>query len=116
MIQIDGMRTQGGTNSREHWRVRDRRVRAERSLVAWSLRNEIGPALPCVVTLTRCAPSNGLDDDNLASALKSVRDEVAKWLGVDDRHRDIVRYEYEQRRGPWSVCIAWRPMDAKEPE
>jgi hypothetical protein len=106
VIEIANMRTQGGMNSREHWRARDRRVRAERSMVAWCLRNEIAPALPCVVTLTRCAPSNGLDDDNLAGALKSVRDEVAKWLGVDDRLSDIVRYEYEQRRGPWAVGIA----------
>jgi hypothetical protein len=115
VIHIDGMRTRGGMNAREHPMARHRRVEAERGMVAWSLRGKQKPPTPCTVTLTRTAPSNGLDDDNLASALKSVRDEVAKWLGVDDRHRDIVRYEYEQRRGPWSVGIAWRQMATKEP-
>jgi hypothetical protein len=67
------------------------------------------PSLPLIVTLTRVAPSNGLDDDNLAGALKGVRDAVAEWLGVDDRDRATVRYEYEQRRGPWGVEISWRP-------
>ena len=61
-----------------------------------------------MVTLTRIAPSNGLDDDNLAGALKAVRDEVAAWLGVDDKDRATVRYEYEQERGPWDVRIEWR--------
>jgi hypothetical protein len=58
------------------------------------------------VLLTRVGPTNGLDDDNLASALKAVRDEVAKWLGVDDRDRLKVRYRYAQRRGPvWGVEV-----------
>jgi len=61
-----------------------------------------------VVTLTRIAPSNGLDDDNLAGALKACRDEIAEWIGVNDRDRKTVRYEYEQERGPWGVRIEWR--------
>ena len=44
-------------------------------------------------------------------ALKGVRDQVAAWLGVDDRHKHIVRYAYEQERGPWAVRIEWRPME-----
>jgi hypothetical protein len=53
------------------------------------------PWLPCVVTLTRIAVRT-LDDDNVATAMKRCRDGVAKALCVDDRHRDIVRYEYAQ--------------------
>lgn len=109
-LQIRGMRTQGGMNAREHHHARARRVKAERREVQWGLHGCLRPDLPCVVTLTRVAPSNGLDDDNLASALKSCRDQVAEWLGVDDRHRHIVRYSYEQRRGPWGVEIGWRSM------
>ncbi len=37
-----------------------------------------------VVALTRCAP-RALDDDNLASSFKAVRDAVAAYLGLDDR-------------------------------
>lgn len=114
LAYIDQLRTKGGMNSREHHQARARRVRGERSLVAWRLKDRVRPPTPCVIKLTRSAPSTGLDDDNLASALKSVRDEVAKWLGVDDKLRDVVRYEYAQQRGPWAVCIEWAPMAQKE--
>jgi len=111
-IVITGMRTSRGQNAREHHMARSRRVKEERERVAWVLcaRKAERPALPCVVTLTRVAPSNGLDDDNLSGAMKAVRDQVAHWIGVDDARRDIVRYEYEQRRGPWAVEISWRAM------
>lgn len=103
------LRTVSGLNAREHWRARARRVKAERQAVAAMLwANCMPPAFPCTVLLTRIAPSNGLDDDNLAGALKGVRDEVAKWLGVDDRHSEIVRYRYAQRRGrEWGVEIGF---------
>jgi hypothetical protein len=99
------LRTSSGLNAREHFRVRAKRVRKEREGVAWVLTTARKPALPCSVLLTRVAPSSGLDDDNLAGSLKAVRDEVARWLGVDDRDRLTVRYRYSQRRGPWGVCI-----------
>lgn len=104
------LRTVSGMNAREHWQARARRVKGERLLVAWHLASVKKPAVPLVVTLTRIAPSNGLDDDNLASAMKGCRDEVAEWLGVNDRDRKTVRYEYGQERGPWGVRIEWRPM------
>ena len=102
------LRTGMGLNSREHFMARKRRVASERQAVAYVLGPQVKPALPLIVTLTRIAPSNGLDDDNLAGALKAVRDQVAEWLGVDDRDRKTVRYEYEQERGPWGVRIEWR--------
>lgn len=99
------LKTGRGMNAREHFLARSRRVRKEREAAAWVLKTEAKPALPCSVLLTRVAPSNGLDDDNLAGALKGVRDEVAKWLGVDDKDRMTVRYRYAQLRGPWGVRI-----------
>lgn len=110
MIKIDGMRTKGTKNAREHYMARARRVRAERKWANCVLRTCDKPATPCVVTLTRCAPSAGLDDDNLCGSLSGVRDQVAEWIGVDDRHRHIVRYQYEQRRGPWAVEISIEAM------
>lgn len=110
MIVIPGLRTKGGMNSREHWSARAKRVRKERYAVWLFTQACKKPEPPLRVTLTRVAPSSGVDDDNLASALKSVRDQIADWLGVDDKHRDIVRYEYDQRRGPWAVEISWRPL------
>jgi hypothetical protein len=105
------MQTGRGMNSREHFRARAKRVKAEREVVAWTLRHENvqKPPIPCSVLLTRFAPSRGLDDDNLAGALKSVRDEVAAWLGVDDGDRDTVRYRYGQARGAWAVRIQFGP-------
>jgi hypothetical protein len=104
------LRTVAGLNAREHWRARARRVKAEREAAAWALHGASRPPLPLLVRLWRIAPSNGLDDDNLAGALKAVRDEVAVFLGVDDRDRRAVRYVYEQRRGArgeWAVGIEW---------
>jgi len=55
------------------------------------------PKLPCVVTLTRREVVNIRDDDNLHHAFKSVRDEIAHWLGIDDSD-DRVTWVYKQDR------------------
>jgi hypothetical protein len=37
-----------------------------------------------------------------------VRDEFAKWIGVNDRRSELVRYSYAQargKRGEWGVRI-----------
>lgn len=96
-------------NPREHFAVRAKRVRKEREAVAWCVGPTQRPSVPCTVLLTRIAPSSGLDDDNLARSLKGVRDEIAKWLGVNDRERNVVRYRYAQKRGEWGVTIEFGP-------
>lgn len=73
---------------REHWAARARRVAKERMMVRLALSVQSRPKLPLLVTLTRCAPRQ-LDSDNAVGALKAVRDEVAAWLGVDDRDERI---------------------------
>jgi len=95
-------------NDREHWRVRAKRVKDEYVVTAWCLLGELKPAIPCTVLLTRCAPSAGLDSDNLQGALKAVRDAIADWLGVNDKHTEQVRYEYKQERGPYAVRIEFK--------
>lgn len=109
MIAVVPIRTGTGMNAREHHMARSRRVKSERLQTAYVLLSHRRPSLPCTVLLTRIAPSNGLDDDNLAGALKGVRDQIAEWLGVDDRHRDRVAYRYAQERGPWGVRISFQP-------
>jgi len=98
-----------GSNAREDWKTRAGRVKRERKAVGWMLTTAQRPPIPCTVLLTRSAQSNGLDDDNLRAALKGVRDEVAQWLGVDDRDASRVRYLYAQVRGTWGVHIAFGP-------
>jgi hypothetical protein len=53
------------------------------------------------VLLTRITPSSrGLDPgDNLPMSQKAVRDEIATWLGVDDRD-PRVGWSYAQEKGP----------------
>lgn len=101
------LKTKRGLNDREHPMVRHRRVKHEKEIVGWSLKGKVKPALPCICLLTRLAPSGGLDDDNLAGALKSTRDAIADWLGVDDKDSATVLYEYTQRRGPWGVRVTF---------
>lgn len=77
--------------------MKARRVKKEREAMHWALLPH-RPALPCVVTLTRVAPSAGLDGDNLQGSLKAARDGVADWMKVDDRDPRVT-WRYEQRRG-----------------
>lgn len=108
MIEVP-IKTAPGLNAREHWQQRARRTRREREATAWVLRSAARPQIPCTVLLTRMGPSPGMDDDNLAGALKAVRDEVAGWLGVNDRSVQV-RYRYAQQRAPkWAVRIEFGP-------
>jgi hypothetical protein len=103
------IRTVNRLNARTHWAVRARQTKTERQAVRLGLRQAYErPATPRLVEviLTRMGPSNGLDSDNLAGAMKAVRDGVADWLGVDDRD-PRVRWVYEQRRSPtWAVMVS----------
>ena len=54
--------------------------------------------LPIEVNIRRVAPSNGLDDDGLRSALKSVRDGVADAFGIGD-NTPAIAWRYAHRRG-----------------
>lgn len=103
-VSIPGLRTRNQLNTRKHWRV----DRAERAAVReatgyallgadWGRLGKPSEAAPWVVTLTRLGPRE-MDDDGLVSALKSVRDAFADFVGVNDRLRHIVRYAYEQER------------------
>lgn len=96
-------------NLREHWAVKAKRTAAQRELAhlhllasgaaflrEWRIISG-NPAARLAVTFTRINPRE-LDDDNLRSAFKAVRDTVAKACGIDDRSK---RYEwtYQQERG-----------------
>ncbi|NBW08307.1 MAG: hypothetical protein EBR82_09790 [Caulobacteraceae bacterium] len=101
------IRTVPGLNAREHFRVRAKRVKAEREATAYVLAGKPKPPIPCSVRLTRVSPRGVADDDNLVGAMKAIRDQIAQWLGVDDKHRNQVRYVYAQKRGAWGVEIEW---------
>lgn len=102
MIDIDVPIKTSSTNTklRVHWRTNRRTAKREREAVFMMLRSggvrALGPTEAATVYLTRNAP-RALDDDNLRGALKAVRDEVAKALGVDDRDARVA-YEYRQAK------------------
>lgn len=91
------IRTVSLTNQREHWTKRHRRAAEQRFVVGAIIGNRIRGLVPCEVILTRIAPKR-LDDDNLQGALKSVRDQIAQCLGVDDRD-PRVGWNYFQKHG-----------------
>lgn len=56
---------------------------------------------PLVVTVTRIAAGRGLDPfENLPSSLKYIVDTIARYVGVDDRRDDLVKYIAKQERAP----------------
>ncbi len=115
-VPIPGLRTVCELNAHEHWRSRHRRSTAQKDLVTLVLRRTVAPTMmlvaPLVVTLTRIAPSNGLDEgDNLPSSQKHVRDAIADLLGINDRDPRVA-WAYAQRRGPWGIEVRIEPVAA----
>lgn len=86
-------------NAREHWGRKFKRKKEQQQALrdAWKKATRKLPrpvAVPCVVRFTRIGPQK-LDDDNLASGFKGMRDSVAQELGIDDG-TELVRWEYAQ--------------------
>ena len=105
MIDVP-IRTVSEANQRGHWAKKARRVAGQRDAVAIFLNGQAKPSLPCIVRLTRSGGRH-LDDDNLRSALKAVRDEVAKWLNINDGGTQV-KWEYSERKAKTqSVIIEW---------
>ena len=88
------MQIRSVANLREHWAVKAKRSKAHRAAAVAIPR---GDYLPCTVTLVRISP-RPLDDDNLRSAFKALRDGVADRLGVADNDPRVT-WEYRQQRG-----------------
>lgn len=82
-------------NTRLHWRKMDKLKKQQRTATRYCLIGKTIPPLPLIVIITRIGPSK-LDDDNLASACKYVRDEIARTVGVDDGS-PLYTWAYRQR-------------------
>jgi hypothetical protein len=90
------IRVASTANLREHWAAKAKRVDAQKRATS-TLFPRLKLRTLLVVRLVRVAPRE-LDDDNLRSALKSVRDGVALRLGIDDRS-PLVVWDYAQEKG-----------------
>ena len=93
-------------NGRDHWRKVARRKALHRACAVYQMSRHARPMHggPITITLTRIA-GRKLDDDNLSSGFKAVRDGVADWLGIDDGHERLT-WRYAQRKGPPKVYAA----------
>lgn len=104
------IRTWSEANARLHWAARAKRVKQQRGTTALVVAAELairGRNIkpPCVVTIVRFGPTSGLDDDNLVSSQKAVRDGIAEAFGLDDADPGLT-WRYEQRRTKaWGVEI-----------
>lgn len=67
------------------------------------LTGETIPELPLLIMITRVGPRK-LDDDNLQSSCKYIRDEIARIVGVDDGS-DQYTWLYKDRIGDYGVEV-----------
>jgi hypothetical protein len=96
-------------NTREHWATKANRVRKERAQARMFLSRAKPPtAFPITITLSRFCVRE-LDDDNAVGAMKGVRDEVAAWLGVDDRDKRVkfIVDQVKCKRADVGVLVEW---------
>ena len=98
VIFIDGLKTVSEANTRgrgwqgKHFRGKAQAVRVRAELLDGRKRL---PRPPFICRLVRIGPKR-LDDDNLASAFKAIRDDIADFFGVDDGDTTAIRFEYGQ--------------------
>lgn len=93
------LRIKSEMNLREHWAARHKRFKNQAMTTCLYLRSSANllrlVPLPLTVKLCRFGPRM-LDDDNLAGGFKAVRDEIAKFLRVNDGDKSKVRFLYDQ--------------------
>lgn len=91
-------------NKTDHWSMKKARSDILKFLTKLHLNNIKEPIqLPCSVTLTRVAPRK-LDDDNLRTAFKHVRDTIAAFIFDDWRmgrkdNDPRIKWLYAQKKG-----------------
>jgi len=114
------VRTVSEANQRGHWSARARRAKGQREaarlMVLSAIRGATFSAGRFALTLTRIAPRH-LDSDNLAAALKAVRDGVADALRLDDGDPRLT-WEYAQAKGKKGeyavlVLLSFTPENTK---
>ena len=114
VVTIDGLRLASEANARGHTKHgKSSRAAAVRAAVARALAGRALPPLPVRVCVTRVAPRR-IDTDNLASACKSARDQVAAALEVDDGPGETrVTWRESQVVGPSRVRVTLTPLDGR---
>lgn len=98
------IKTVSAMNAREHWTKKKKRHDMEKLAVRMTVKPF---PLPCIVRMVRVSPGE-LDTDNLTSAFKAIRDEIARVCGCGDSPRDPITWAYAQekcKRGHFGVRV-----------
>jgi hypothetical protein len=101
VVELWGLRLQSLSNQRLHWADMSAQKKKQRIAVRWALVGKVVPLLngeTAEVQLHRIGKRQ-LDDDNLGTAFKAVRDEVAAALGRDDGPKAPIKWSYSQEQG-----------------
>ncbi len=112
------LRSEG--NIHEHWsKPRNRRLIQNKLIDQHWMALGLDIKLPVLITLTRMAPRT-LDDDNLVTAFKSIRDKVADLIipGLKPGRADNmpgIKFEYSQEKNKvYQVKITFDMMTEEE--
>lgn len=74
------------------------RKKKQKTETAWQLLSlGVRPSLPCTICLIRVSRGE-MDDDNVPGALKYVRDEIARWMGLDKDRVPGLKWRYGQEK------------------
>lgn len=101
------IRTVSEANCTQHWTKKSARHKSQQRFIRLAFSNYVPLVkMPCTVTLARLSPRL-LDDDNLVSAFKWVRDELSDCLfGIQSNLKGrsdsnpLVTWKYAQRKHP----------------
>lgn len=91
------IKTVSEANRREHWAAKNKRLVKQKAdfRLLWRS-HRIRALLPVEIVFTRFS-CRVLDDDNLRSAFKAIRDVVAQEIGIDDGS-ELLNFVYRQEK------------------
>lgn len=92
-------------NNYDHWTIKKKRKDNQKLLVKHHLRTQlINLKLPLMIVMTRISPRS-LDEDNLVSALKTIKDAIADHIRPNQApgqadNTNLIQWAYNQEKGP----------------
>lgn len=99
LIMYSPTRLDAWTNNSNNWvkkkLLKDKQKRITEIMLL--INDDFLPKLPVLVKCTRIGPRD-IDDDNLPSCFKYVRDTIAEYYKVNDGTKSPLSFQYFQRR------------------